>query len=88
MNIDPLTIFAAGGVISLLIERFFYYKSRYKVNRKNRDNPKSSSNFVSLPRFHQEFIDFKDQQKEWNEKREGDIKKLDDRLDKLEKGRK
>lgn len=87
MNIDPLTIFAAGGVASLLIERFFYYKSRYKVNRKNRDNPKSNSNFVSLPRFHQEFKDFKDTQKEWNEKMEENIKDFDDRLDKIEKGR-
>ena len=33
MEIDPLTIFAVGGVASLLIERFFYYKSKYKERK-------------------------------------------------------
>ena len=37
MELDALTVFAVGGVASLLIERFFYYKSRYskKKNDKN-----------------------------------------------------
>lgn len=34
MDIDPLTVFAVGGVASLLIERFFYYRSKYR-NKKN-----------------------------------------------------
>ena len=33
MDIDPLTVFAVGGVASLLIERFFYYRSKYKEKR-------------------------------------------------------
>lgn len=43
MKIDPLTIFAASGVISLIIERFFYYKSRYKTNKKDKIASKSES---------------------------------------------
>ena len=41
MELDAWTIFAVGGVASLLIERFFYYKSRYKTkkNDKSDDNP-------------------------------------------------
>lgn len=46
MQLDPLTIFAAGGVASLLIERFFYYKSRYK-NKKN-DNPGYGERIATL----------------------------------------
>ena len=30
MQVDPLTIFAVGGVASLLIERIFYYRLKYK----------------------------------------------------------
>lgn len=37
MEVDAWTIFAVGGVASLLIERFFYYKSKYKA--KKNDNP-------------------------------------------------
>ncbi len=39
MQIDPLTIFATGGVLSLLIERIFYYKSRYKTKKNDGNNP-------------------------------------------------
>lgn len=88
MSIDPLTVFAVGGVASLLIERFFYYKSRYKVNRKNQGNPGSNSKSISLPRLYQEFKDFKEQQKGWNEKMEKKTEKLDERLDNIWKGEK
>jgi len=83
MKFDATIIFLLATVITLIIERVFYYKSRYGNKKKN-----PTSNFVSLPRFHQEFKDFKDQQKEWNEKMESNIEELDNRLDKLEKGRK
>jgi len=33
-QLDPLTIFAAGGVACMLVERFVYYTSKYK-NRNN-----------------------------------------------------
>jgi len=36
MELDPLTIIAVVGMASLLIERVFYYKSRY---RKRNNNP-------------------------------------------------
>ena len=36
MELDPLTIIAVIGMASLLIERVFYYKSRY---RKRNNNP-------------------------------------------------
>jgi len=35
MQIDPWMFFAVGGVVSLLIERVFYYKSKYS----KKDNP-------------------------------------------------
>lgn len=46
MEFDPLTIFAVGGVASLLIERFFYYKSRYK--EKKNGNPGYGERIASL----------------------------------------
>lgn len=36
MELDPLTIIAVLGMASLLIERVFYYRSRY---RKRNNNP-------------------------------------------------
>ena len=36
MQIDPLTVVAVLGMASLLIERIFYYRSRY---RKKNNNP-------------------------------------------------
>lgn len=49
MQIDLLTIFAAGGVASLLIERFFYYKSRYKTKKNNKsDNPNYGERIATL----------------------------------------
>jgi len=39
MQIDAWTIFAVGGVASLLIERFFYYKSKYKNKKNEKPNP-------------------------------------------------
>lgn len=39
MEIDPLTVVAVGGVVSLIIERIFYYKSKYKKKNNRSDNP-------------------------------------------------
>ena len=36
MQVDPLTVVAVLGMASLLIERIFYYRSRY---RKRNNNP-------------------------------------------------
>lgn len=36
MQVDPLTVVAVLGMASLLIERIFYYRSRY---RKKNNNP-------------------------------------------------
>jgi len=38
MQVDPLTVVAVLGMASLLIERIFYYRSRY---RKRNNNPGS-----------------------------------------------
>ena len=35
MQIDPLTVVAVLGMASLLIERVFYYRSRYKKKNNN-----------------------------------------------------
>ena len=37
MQVDPLMIVAVLGMASLLIERVFYYRSKYK--KKNSNNP-------------------------------------------------
>lgn len=37
MQVDPLTVVAVLGMASLLIERVFYYRSRYR--KKNSNNP-------------------------------------------------
>jgi len=68
MEFDPLTIFAVGGVASLIIERFFYYRSKYKTHR---GNPKS------IDVFYQEFKDFKKTQEKWNDRIEEEIKELE-----------
>lgn len=39
MELDPLTVVAVLGMASLLIERVFYYKSRYKKRNNKSDNP-------------------------------------------------
>ena len=40
MQVDPLMIVAVLGMASLLIERIFYYRSRYK----KKDNPSRPEN--------------------------------------------
>ena len=46
MELDAWTIFAVGGVASLLIERFFYYKSKYKGKKNN--NPSHGERLATL----------------------------------------
>lgn len=48
MQVDPLTIFAVGGVASLLIERFFYYKSKYKQKNSKPENPSHGERIATL----------------------------------------
>jgi hypothetical protein len=47
MELDPLTVVAVLGMVSLLIERVFYYKSRYRRNRKP-ENPTHGERLVAL----------------------------------------
>lgn len=47
MQLDPLTVVAVLGMVSLLIERVFYYKSRYKKNRKP-ENPTHGERLATL----------------------------------------
>lgn len=47
MELDPLTVVAVLGMVSLLIERVFYYKSRYKKNRKP-ENPTHGERIATL----------------------------------------
>ena len=76
MELDPLTVFAVGGVASLLIERFFYYKSRYKA--KKDDNPGYGERIAKLEQCEE------DNEKDHKLIRE-DIKKLFTKIDKLRK---
>lgn len=47
MELDPLTVVAVLGMVSLLIERVFYYKSRYKKNKKD-ENPSHGERLATL----------------------------------------
>lgn len=38
MQVDPLTVVAVLGMASLLIERVFYYRSKYKKRNNNPGN--------------------------------------------------
>ena len=38
MQVDPLTVVAVLGMASLLIERIFYYRSKYKKKGNNPGN--------------------------------------------------
>ena len=70
MELDPLTIFAAGGVASLLIERIFYYKSKY--SKKN--NPGNYGERIAILEKGQQELE-KSNEKDHNLIR-ADIKKL------------
>lgn len=54
MQVDPLTIFAVGGVASLLIERFFYYKSKYKQKNSKPENPSHGERIATLEKGQEE----------------------------------
>jgi len=47
MQVDPLTVVAVLGMASLLIERVFYYRSRYKKNKKD-ENPSHGERLATL----------------------------------------
>ena len=47
MELDPLTVVAVLGMVSLLIERVFYYKSRYRKNKKP-ENPTHGERIATL----------------------------------------
>lgn len=47
MEIDPFTAVAVLGMASLLIERVFYYRSRYRKNRKH-ENPDHGERLATL----------------------------------------
>lgn len=47
MELDPLTVVAVLGMVSLLIERVFYYKSRYRKNKKP-ENPSHGERIATL----------------------------------------
>lgn len=48
MQIDPLTAVAVLGMASLLIERVFYYRSRYEKRKKKPENPSHGERLVAL----------------------------------------
>ena len=75
MQIDPvLIIVIIGSVGGLLIERFFYYKSKYK----QKNNTKIEvGNPINLDRFYQAFKDFKEMQMKWNDRIQGEINELE-----------
>jgi len=47
MELDPLTVVAVLGMVSLLIERVFYYRSKYRKNRKP-ENPSHGERLATL----------------------------------------
>lgn len=48
MELDPLLIIVVGGSVgALLIERVFYYKSKYRKNRKP-ENPNYGERIATL----------------------------------------
>ena len=69
------------GVLGLWAKVLLNYMSKKKNHKTVVGNP------VSLEVFYQAFKDFKEHQCSWNEKREEDIEKLEDRMRHLEKGR-
>ena len=82
MNISNL---GTEGVLLLILYTIIRDVVRPLIKKiSKRNNPNS----ITLAKLCQQVEDFKETQEKWNDKREGDIKKLDDRLDKLEKGRK
>ena len=74
MQVDPLTVVAVLGMASLLIERVFYYKSKYS---KKKTTKQEVGNPINLDRFYQAFKDFKENQEKWNDRIEGEIKDLE-----------
>ena len=91
MDIDPLTVFAVGGVASLLIERFFYYRSKYKEKKNevlpesepiNPENPSHGERIATL----EEAVDNQEKNNEKDHRLiRADIKKLGERIDRMKK---
>jgi len=73
-------IIAVLGVVGIWVREYFAHKKRKK-------NGRVVGNPISIDAFYQAFKDFKEHQCKWNEKREEDIEKLEDRMRHLEKGR-
>lgn len=48
MEVDPLTVVAVLGMASLLIERVFYYRSRYKKRNNKTENPTHGERIATL----------------------------------------
>ena len=93
MDIDPLTVFAVGGVASLLIERFFYYKSKYKEKKDETlsepelelDNPENPSHGERIATL-EEAVDNQEKNNEKDHRLiRADIKKLGERIDRMKK---
>jgi len=79
MNISNI---GTEGVLLLILYTIIRDVVRPLIKKiSKRNNPNS----ITLAKLCQQVKDFKDTQEKWNEKREDEIKKLDDRLDKLER---
>lgn len=84
MELDAWTIFAVGGVASLLIERFFYYKSKYKGKKNDKldENPGYGERIATVE---EGLRNLKTDNKEDHELMRKDIRKIFGLLDKLKK---
>lgn len=72
----------------VLIKEIFAPGFKKFILKNGRNNSTAKArNPISIERFYQAFVDFKEVQEKWNEKREVEIKELDSRLDSLEKRR-
>ena len=80
MEVNPLTVVAVVGVASLLIEKVFYYKAKYKKKNNNPHNPSPPVDYHNhgerIATLEEAVENVKDNNKEDHVLIRGDIQKL------------
>ena len=80
MEVNPLTVVAVVGVASLLIEKVFYYKAKYKKRNNNPYNPSPPVDYHNhegrISSLETGIKDLKDNNKDDHGLIRGDIQKL------------
>lgn len=83
MQIDPLmVIVVVGTLMTLLVERIFYYRSKYRKKNNKPENPSHGERIATL----EEAVDNQEKNNEKDHRliRE-DIRKLGGRIDRIKK---